>query len=133
MTSLTHLVDTDCVIHHFHRVPAATRRIRELLPSGIGLSVVSVAELWEGVLYSRDPQGDQVELEEFLSTATVLGINYDICRRFGEIRGSLRRQGKPIADFDLMIAATALAHNLTLLSNNRRHFENIPGLRLESL
>lgn len=133
MTVPTHLVDTDCIINHFHRIPAVTNRIRQLVPSGIGVSVVSVAELWEGVLYSDDPLGDQKELEEFLSTVTVVGINQGICKRFGDLRGSLRKQNKRIADFDLMIAATALEHDLTLLSNNRRHFENIPGLRIESI
>jgi predicted nucleic acid-binding protein len=59
-------------------------------------------------------------------------IGVDTCRLFGRERGRLRRQKKAIADFDLLIGATALQHDLTLLTNNRRHFELVEGLRLES-
>ena len=45
----------------------------------------------------------------------------------------MRAQGKRVADFDLLIAVTALQHQLILLTNNRRHFENIQGLKVESL
>ena len=44
----------------------------------------------------------------------------------------LRRQGQLIPDLDLLIAATALAHDLTLVTRNRHHFERIPDLRLHS-
>jgi predicted nucleic acid-binding protein len=49
---------------------------------------------------------------------------------FAETRALLRRRGELIADFDLLIAATALHHDLTLLTFNLRHFERIPELRL---
>ena len=52
---------------------------------------------------------------------------------FGRERGRLRADGMLIGDSDLWIAATALQYNLTLLTNNRRHFERIDGLRLESV
>jgi predicted nucleic acid-binding protein len=72
-------------------------------------------------------------LEQFLSGVAILPIDDAVCRRFGRLRGSLRLQGKKIGDFDLLIAASALCHNLTLLTNNRRHFEQIGELRIESL
>jgi len=51
-------------------------------------------------------------------------------RRFAHIRGALRQQGHLIGDPDILIAATALHHDLILLTRNRRHFERIPDLRL---
>jgi predicted nucleic acid-binding protein len=45
----------------------------------------------------------------------------------------LRAVGKRVADFDLIIGVTARQHALTLLTNNRRHFENVEGLRIESV
>lgn len=51
-------------------------------------------------------------------------------RIFGEQRFNFRRRGQRIEDFDLVITATALRHDLTLLTFNRRHFERIPDLRL---
>jgi tRNA(fMet)-specific endonuclease VapC len=132
MKSLSFLIDTDWVIDHFNGITHVTRRFKELQPQGLGLSVVSAAELWEGVFYSRDPKRSQETLEVFLSGVDLLGLDEEICKRFGQLRGSMRKRGQTIGDFDLLIAATALRHSLTLLTNNRKHFEGIAGLGIES-
>lgn len=51
-------------------------------------------------------------------------------QRFAAIRAELRRTGRMISDLDIIIAATALQYDLTLLTFNRRHFERVTGLRL---
>lgn len=133
MSLASYLVDTDWVIDHFNRVGAVTQRLQELQRQGLAVSIISVAELWEGVHFSKNPERSQATLEEFPSGVVVLGIDDEICKRFGQMRGSLRGQGKIVGDFDLLIASSALRHNLTLLTNNRRHFEGIEGLRMESV
>jgi predicted nucleic acid-binding protein len=55
--SLRYLVDTDWAIHYMNSQPAIVQRLQAFLSDGIGISVVSLAELWEGVHYSRDPVG----------------------------------------------------------------------------
>ena len=132
MTPCTFLIDTDWIIDHFHGVERVTRRLRELRDRGLAVSVISVAELWEGVYSSKDPARSQAVLQEFLSGVAILGIDPETCREFGRLRGSLRRRGETVADFDLLIASSALQHHLTLLTNNRKHFEGIEGLTLES-
>src|SRR5258708_5599825 len=92
----------------------------------------SAAELWEGAYFSQDPKQSQETLEGFLSGVNILGLDEEVCKRFGQLRGSMRKRGQTIGDFDLLIAATALHHNLTLLTNNRKHFEGIAGLEIES-
>ena len=72
-------------------------------------------------------------LQEFLSGVAVIGLDEEICRRFGFLRGSLRKRGRLAGDFDLLIAASALRHGLTLLTNNRKHFEPVEGLQIESI
>lgn len=72
-------------------------------------------------------------LQAFLEGVAVLGIDDPICRLFAHERGRLRKARKIIGDCDLLIGATALRHNLTVLTNNRRHFERILGLVLESV
>lgn len=109
------------------------QRLDALLDDGLGLSIISLAELYEGVYYSRDPEGDEQDLNDFLRGLTILGIDEVGCKIFGQQRGRLRAEGLLIGDTDLLIAATALQYNLTLLSNNRRHFERIEGLRIESV
>ena len=63
----------------------------------------------------------------------MLGLDTDIAKIFGRERGRLRAAGTLIGDLDLLIGATALHHHLTLLTNNRSHFERIAGLRIESV
>ena len=60
-------------------------------------------------------------------------MDEETCKIFGKARGRLRAAGLMIGDCDLLIGATALRHNLTLLTNNRRHFERIDSLCMESL
>ena len=52
---MTYLIDTDWVIDHLRQVETTTRRLEELAPQGLAMSIVSLAELYEGIYYSRDP------------------------------------------------------------------------------
>jgi tRNA(fMet)-specific endonuclease VapC len=131
--TIQYLIDTDWVIHYLSGRSDVVNRLHTLRPNGLGLSVVALAELYEGVFYSRDPDKDGQGLSDFLRGVTVLGIDEETARIFGRERGRLRRAGAIIGDMDLMIAATALQYDLTLLTNNRRHFDRINGLRIESL
>jgi tRNA(fMet)-specific endonuclease VapC len=129
---LAFLIDTDWAIDHLRGVEAVTARLGELEPEGLAISVISVAELWEGVHYSRDPTASERGLSEFLMGPVVLNLDEETCKHFGRLRGALRRQGNMIGDLDLLIAATAVRHGLTVLTNNRKHFEHVPRLRIES-
>jgi tRNA(fMet)-specific endonuclease VapC len=131
--TIQYLLDTDWVIHYLNEHQGIVQRLDTLLDDGLGLSIISLAELYEGVYYSRDPEGDEQDLNDFLRGLTILGIDETVCKIFGRQRGRLRAEGLMIGDADLLIAATALQYNLTLLSNNRRHFERIEGLRIESV
>jgi predicted nucleic acid-binding protein len=63
----------------------------------------------------------------------VLGIDEEICKIFGKERGRLRKQGKIIGDFDLLIASTCIYYDLVLLSNNRKHYEVVEELKVVSI
>jgi tRNA(fMet)-specific endonuclease VapC len=130
---LTYMVETDWAVHWLRGRKLIVERLKELDIYGLGLSIISLAELYTG-MYRSDNISLAIEgMEEFLSYVTVLNINDDICRRFGEENARLREKGKIIEDFDLMIAATCLHYDLKLLTNNRRHFERIEGLEIISV
>ncbi len=131
--TFAYLVDTDWAVYWLHSNERIQQRVEELRGQGLALSAVSLAELWEGVHYSRDPQESEHQLHDFLRRVSLIGIDEETCKLFGKERGRLRAAGKRVADFDLIIGVTACQHKLTLLTNNRRHFENIEGLRIESL
>ena len=127
---MKYLIDTDWVIDHFNNVEKITRKLEELLPQGLALSIISVGELYEGVYYSKAPSKNEKALKDFLKAVAVLEINDGICKIFGKERGLLRRKREIISDFDLLIASTCIYYNLTLLTNNLRHFERIESLKI---
>lgn len=125
-----YLVDTDWIIDHLNGVAAVTVRLTELRSVGLAVSIISLAELYEGVHYSRDPARSETSLQQFLTGLSVLAIDDEVCRIFGRERGRLRQQGRTIGDLDLVIAATCLRHQLQICTNNRRHFETVEGLSI---
>jgi len=130
---MRYLIDTDWAIDHLHNVEKVVRKLDELAPEGLALSIISLAELYEGVYYSSDPSANKKALHKLLSGVSILDIGEEICEIFGRERGRLRKEGKIIGDLDLFIACTCLYHNLTLLTNNREHFERIGNLEIISV
>ena len=130
---MRYLLDTDWAIDYLNGNPQVRRRLDSLRPDGIGMSIISLAELYEGLVNSSNQEHDERELADFLRPFTLINLNLPICRTFGMERARLRGAGTLIPDMDLLIGATAMHHNLTLLSNNRRHFERLSGLRIISV
>ena len=104
-----------------------------LLPQGVGLSIVSLAELYEGQFNSADPRAQERALLTFLTGVSIIPLDDAVCRLFGRERRRLRREGNLIGDLDILIGCTALRYGLTLLSNNRRHFGRLQGLNIISV
>ncbi|MYA18898.1 MAG: type II toxin-antitoxin system VapC family toxin [Chloroflexi bacterium] len=130
---MRYLVDSDWVIDYLHEVERTAGRLGELAADGLGLSIVSLAELYEGLFHSQRPEADEQVLQAFLSGVDVVDLDEETCRIFARERARLRAAGNLIGDLDLLIGATALRHGLTILTNNRRHFDRIEGLTVESV
>ncbi len=129
---IRYLVDTDWIIDYEHGKPGTVSRLDALLPQGVGLSIVSLAELFEGQLDSADPRAQEHALLGFLAGVRVVPLDIAVCRLFARERRRLRAEGNLIADLDILIGCTALRHGLTLLSNNHRHFQRLEGLSIIS-
>jgi tRNA(fMet)-specific endonuclease VapC len=127
---MRYLVDTDWLIDALIGIPEAVAILEDLTPDGLGISIVSVGEIYEGAFRSSDPEARLARYRAFLSPLPVLPLTDPIMERFARTRAALRQRGELIPDLDLLIAATAMEHDLTLLTRNRRHFARIPGLRL---
>jgi predicted nucleic acid-binding protein len=129
---LTHLLDTGWIVRHLRGSASHTETVRRIGPPSLAVSIVTLAELAEGVCRASDPAAARRAVDTFLSDKVVLPLTTEICDRFGRERAALRGQNLLIGDMDLFIAATCLEHGLTLLSPNRKHFERMPGLSLVS-
>ena len=130
---MRYLADTDWIVHALHGNRDIIRSLEVFTAEGVGISVISIAELYQGVFYSNDPHRNELSLLEFLNGYDVVHLDDEICREFARERGRLKAAGNPIADLDLFIGCTALRHGLVLLSNNRRHFHRLEGLRVISV
>ena len=71
------------------------------------------------------------KIDDLLEDVRVLVFDQTCAEQFGMVRGNLLRQGISVNTVDLMIAAVALAHDLTLATHNTGDFQDVPGLRVE--
>ena len=130
---MRYLVDTDWAIHHRRGHEAIRQRLAELRPHGLGFSIVSLAEFYEGVERSRSPATEEAGVREFLALVEVVDLDDETARIFARERARLRATGYLIDNLDLLIGATALRHGLVMLTNNRKDFGRIEGLPIESV
>lgn len=94
----------------------------------IGISAITESELRFGADKSSDPARNHALLDRFLLTLPVLDFDSDCAREYGKIRSFLEKNGSPIGSLDTLIAAHALSAGLTLVTNNTREFQRVPGL-----
>jgi tRNA(fMet)-specific endonuclease VapC len=109
----------------------AVKTVLELAPSGLAVSIITYGELYEGAAFAHDPQPALAGWHAFLKGKDMLPLTTAVMERFANIRGSLPRQiRQQIGDLDILIAATCLEHDLTLLTRNLKDFHQIPNLKL---
>ena len=126
-------MDTDWAIDYMHGNQQVIQRFDDLSQEGTGLSIISLAELYEGVVRARDRGDAEQGLQSFLDDVEVLQLDDGVCRKFADERARLRAAGNLIQDLDLLIGSTAMCYGLTLLTNNRRHFQRMEGLEIISV
>ena len=111
---MSYLVDTSWAVEYLRNNRVVQERLQFFRDEGLFISVISVAELYRGVFRSTNPLDNESHLHDFLRGVSVLGITQDITRIFGVTDNTLRRRGDTVAEFDLLIASTALHHDLIL-------------------
>lgn len=127
-----YLLDTNICIYLINRRPLAVfERFSGLQIGQIAISSITGAELAFGVAKSGSLRNQQA-LDKFLAPLDILPFDEAAMRRYGPLRGLLEARGMPIGALDQLIAAQALALGATLVSNNLREFERVPGLLLEN-
>lgn len=127
---MKYLVDSDYVADYLGEHPAAIKLLSSFAKDDLSISLITYGEIYEGIHFGRDPQKTTDVFQRFLRPVVILPLTQPIMRQFARIRGELRRTGKIIGDFDILIAATAIQHNLTLLTRNTKDYQRIPDLKL---
>lgn len=127
------MLDTNIVSYFIRGYDTAlVERVTQVLDAqSATISVITRAELRFGQagMVAADKRKRAIDL--VLTQLTVLPWTSAVADHYGTIKDTLKRQGTPIGDMDTMIAAHALAEDLILVTHNTRHFDKVPGLKLE--
>jgi len=133
VNSITHLLDTSVYSQRLRPKPieAVVDRWRRLGDHRLAISSICEAEL----LYGLEKRDSQRLWQEYIAALkdrlVLLPIDRSVAAIFAKIKSQMESSGEPRADLDLLIAATCLKYGLILATGNARHFDGIPGLRVE--
>lgn len=128
-----YLLDTNILIYAKQKRNLPLRdRIRSHDSALLHISIFTVAELIFGCAKSKDPVNNKRALMEFLLPFTIVNFDQSDCNTYGKVRAYLETGGQPIGTVDTFIGALALSRKFTLVTNNEKEFNRIPGLRIEN-
>lgn len=125
------ILDTDVCIAIL-RGNAQVLSIRRSTPGRVATTWISAAELFFGAAHSDRPEENRSLVRQFLETLDIFGLDGGSVEIFGRNKSRLEREGRRVADADLLIASITLAHNASLVTGNARHYERFPELTLEN-
>lgn len=125
------MLDTDTVSFALRGSNGVVPRLLERKPSEVCMSAITFAELRFGADKRRSRKLHRL-IEVFARSVRVVPFDEEAASRFGALAAELARLGKPIGSFDTLIAAHALTLDLDLVTNNTKHFSQVPGLRLQN-
>lgn len=124
---MPYLLDTSVLVDHLRGSKTIPNDIRK---QGPYVSIISVGELLCGANKSTAPKKQTDKIEELLSEVLILPVTLDIIKVYAQERVLLEKLGLRLDNFDLLIAATAINGELSLITSNRKHFERIKKLKL---
>ena len=129
---MAYLIDTDILIYSLKDDEVVTRRFAEVRSVPKSISVISYGELVFGARRSTYVEKNLAVAYRVAEIFPIIDVTRSVMDVFAELKDRLQRDGTRLEDMDLFIAATALSHNLTLVTNNEKHFSRISGLKIEN-
>ena len=127
-----YVLDTDTCIYWLKGEARIRKKVEQVGTDSLTTTIITLAELKYGAYYSQKAKENLENIAGFLSKVKVLPLDDDGAEKFGEIKAELRRSGRVIQDFDLLIASITLRHAGILVTNNVEHFKRINGLSYEN-
>lgn len=127
-----YLLDTNTLIYFFKQHGQVAAHLKNAAASQVFIPSVVLFELEYGVLRSTRPDLQRKGIDAALRVYGVVSLDEKTARSAAWIKHTLEAAGTPVGHFDQLIAGTALAHDMTLVTRNTREFERVPGLRVEN-
>jgi tRNA(fMet)-specific endonuclease VapC len=129
---MPYLIDSHVVIDHLADVPETSQLLSRLAADGIAMSIITYMEAFQGIVRSPQPTEANAKFRAFAKSIPVLPLSLAVAERCARLRETLRGQNKRVNSraLDLIIAATALEYDLSLVTGNTEDFKDIPDLPL---
>ena len=129
---MKYLLDTCTLSYFVQGDPRVVARLKATSPALLAVSSVSVMEIEYGLLLSaKRAKSLGPVMKALFSSVEIAAYGLEDANATASIRASLKKKGRPIGPFDLMIAGTALSRGFTLVTSNVREFNNVSGLTIE--
>ena len=129
---MAYLIDTDIIILALRGDKTVLAKFEENKNIPISISMITYAELVFGAKRSQNERTNMLKVNRIREIYPVEELNIGIMELFADIKANMYSKAMRIEDLDLFIAATAIYNDLTLVTNNTKHFKNIPLLKLEN-
>lgn len=123
------MIDTNICIYYMKGRYGLDSKFNSVDVDSLYISEITLAELKYGVANSASPERNNLVLSNFLSGIQILPI-FDGLDTFANEKARLRKEGRPVDDFDLLIGSSAIANDLTLVTNNEKHFDRLTGIKM---
>jgi len=124
------LLDTDIIIYNLKGHDAVKKNLQHYSQEPMKITVITLMELYYGAFKSEKVTSNLAKVKTLENAFEVIPAAKESAEIFGTLKATLEKSGTRLDDFDLIIASCAMAHNLTLVTNNVVHFSRIDGLRL---
>ncbi len=130
---MTYLLDT-CVVSDFVRgQPSTLARVKSTAPNLIAVSALTRMEISYGLVLNPERARNLAPvLEAFFSAIATLPFDEVDAQAAAAIRASLKSRGQPIGAYNVLIAGTAVARGLVVVTSNVGEFERVNALRVEN-
>ncbi|MCX7086751.1 MAG: type II toxin-antitoxin system VapC family toxin [Methylococcales bacterium] len=129
---MNYLLDTDTLIYWLKGHKNIENKALSVGLDHTVYSIISHAELYFGAYNSEQKDKNLNAIQIVQQKLTVVNFTVESAQLFGKIKADLKQQGNIIMDADIMIASIALSNQLTLVTNNEKHFNRIPNLKIEN-
>lgn len=129
---MSYLIDTDIIVFSIKGNAKVRQKILQMEAIPKAISIITYGELLYGAKKSLHAEKNSAIIYRIAEIFPIVGISRAVIETFADVKGSLEKQGAKLSDLDLLIAATALSLNYTLVTNNRKRFQRIKGLELEN-
>ena len=128
---LKFMLETNICIFTIKNRPQKVRSAFKQYHGQMCISTVTLMELIFGAEKSSKAERNLADVEGFAARLEVLKYDQEAAAHTGQLRAELGHQGQPIGPYDQMIAGHARSRGLIVVTNNRREFDRVPGLRVE--